>query len=92
MTEEKVRKLFQIAKYAVIVLFAFFFVLIITQSIIINNKTNQLNSLNSELNSIVQNTKNITKQTNEISSNYSTFAEEELRKQGYAKQGEEVFK
>lgn len=92
MTEEKAKKLFQIIKYAVIVLFTFFFVLIITQSIIINNKTNQINSLNAELNSITQTTQDITKQKDEISSDYSNYAEEELRKQGYFKNGEEVFK
>lgn len=92
MTEERARKLFQVIKYAIIVLFAFFFVLIITQSIIINNKTQQVKSLDSQLASITQTSENITKQTDEISANYSEYAEEELRKQGYSKQGEEVFK
>lgn len=92
MTEERARRLFQIIKYCVIALFTFFFVLIITQSIIINNKTNQINSLNSELNSISQTSESITNKIEEISSNYSSYAEEELRKQGYSKQGEEVFK
>ena len=92
MTEERARKIFNIFKYAIIVLFAFFFVLIITQSIIINTKSNQLNSLNSQLNTITNSTEQIIVQSEDISSNYSEFAEEELRKQGYSKTGEEVFK
>lgn len=92
MTEERARKLYQIIKIAVIVVLSLFFVLIISQSVIINNKTMQVNSLNSELSSIVQRTEDVSKKTEEITANYSDYAEEELRKQGYAKQGEEVFR
>lgn len=92
MTEERAKKLFQVIKYAVIVLFTFFFVLIITQSIIINNKTSQKNALKGELTAITTQTESIAKQTEEITNNYSDYAEEELRKQGYSKPNEEVFK
>ena len=92
MSEKKAKILYNIVKYAIIVLFAFFAILIITQSIIINTKTHELQSLEQTLTLTEQETNEVNSKYEDITNNYDSFCEDELRKEGYAKTGEEVFK
>lgn len=91
MTKQKAKTIYKLIKFAVIFLFSFFFVLIVTQTIIINTKTRSINNLQSNLSTIQNSTNNVNNQIEDISNNYSEYAEEELRKEGYFKDNEQVF-
>ena len=92
MSEKKAKILYNIVKYAIICLLAFLTILIIAQTVIINTKSNQIENLQQTLASTQQQTNEINNKYENITNNYDSFCEEELRKEGYAKTGEEVFK
>ena len=92
MTQEKARKLIKIAKYALIALFTIFFVIILVQSIQISQLKGQQSLLQNEFNQKQAESITINSQIDNINSNFDKYSEEELRKEGYIKDGEIYFK
>lgn len=90
MTQEKAKKLLKIGKYFVIALLAMFFVIIIIQSVKINNLSNQKNSLQAEFETKLNEENSLNQEINTIESDKDKYWEEELRKDNYKKNNETI--
>lgn len=88
MTQEKAKLLIRIGKYFVICILAIFFVIIIIQSVKINNLTNQKNSLSYEYETKQNQSSLIDSEIDFIKNNKDKYSEEELRKDNYKKNNE----
>lgn len=90
MTQEKAKKLLKIGKYFIIALLAMFFVIIIIQSVKINNLSNQKNSLQAEFETKLNEENSLNQEINTIESDKDKYWEEELRKDNYKKNNETI--
>ncbi|MGN1208112.1 MAG: hypothetical protein ACI4TI_01445 [Christensenellales bacterium] len=90
MTQERAKKLLKIGKYFVIALLAMFFVIIIIQSVKINNLSNQKNSLQAEFETKLNEENSLNQEINTIESDKDKYWEEELRKDNYKKNNETI--
>lgn len=88
MTQEKAKLLIKISKYIVISLLAIFFVIIIIQSVKINNLSSKKNVLTSEYETKQVQKSLIEDEIEYINNNKDAFSEEELRKDNYKKDNE----
>lgn len=92
MTQEKAKLLIKISKYIVISLLAIFFVIIIIQSVKINNLSSKKNVLYSEYQTKQVQKSLIEDEIEYINNNKDAFSEEELRKDNYKKDNETFVK
>ena len=92
MTQEKAKLLIKISKYIVISLLAIFFVIIIIQSVKINNLSSKKNVLTSEYETKQVQKSLIEDEIEYINNNKDAFSEEELRKDNYKKDNETFVK
>lgn len=91
MTQNKARKLIKIGKYFLIALFAMFFILIVIQNVQINNLKSKKSNLETNLNNKILYNENLESEIENIENNFNSFSEEELRKDGYKKENEDLF-
>ncbi len=92
MSQEKAKIILKITKYFVIALLAMFFVIIIVQSVKINNLTATRNDLQNQIESKQQQEEDLNNKYNEISSNEDKYWEDILRDNDYKKQDETMVK
>ena len=92
MSQEKVKIILKITKYFVIALLAMFFVIIIVQSVKINNLTATRNNLQKQIESKQQQEEDLNNKYNEISTNEDKYWEDILRDNDYKKQDETMVK
>lgn len=92
MTQEKAKLLIKISKYIVISLLAIFFVIIIIQSVKINNLSFKKNVLYSEYQTKQAQKSLIEDEIEYINNNKDEYSEEELRKDNYKKDNETFVK
>jgi len=91
MTQKKAKLLINIGKYFLIALFVAFFVVIVIQSVQINTLKNKQTNLLAEYNNKVVYNTNLEEQIENIESNFNEYSEEELRKDNYKKENENLF-
>lgn len=92
MSQEKVKIILKITKYFVIALLAMFFVIIIVQSVKINNLTATRNNMQKQIESKQQQEEDLNNKYNEISTNEDKYWEDILRDNDYKKQNETMVK
>ena len=92
MSQEKVKIILKITKYFVIALLAMFFVIIIVQSVKINNLTATRNNMQKQIESKQQQQEDLNNKYNEISTNEDKYWEDILRDNDYKKQDETMVK
>ena len=92
MSQEKVKIILKITKYFVIALLAMFFVIIIVQSVKINNLTATRNNMQKQIESKQQQEEDLNNKYNEISTNEDKYWEDILRYNDYKKQDETMVK
>ncbi len=92
MSQEKVKIILKITKYFVIALLAMFFVIIIVQSVKINNLTATRNNMQKQIESKQQQEEDLNNKYNEISTNEDKYWEDILRDNDYKKQDETMVK
>lgn len=91
MTQNKAKLLIKIGKYFVIALFVMFFVIIIIQSVQLNQLKSKQNNLQTELESKTVINNNLQNEISNIENNFNEYSEEELRKDNYKKDNEDLF-
>ena len=91
MTQNKAKILIKIGKYFVIALFVMFFVIIIIQSVQLNNLKSKQTNLQTELENKVVINSNLQNEISNIENNFNEYSEEELRKDNYKKENEDLF-
>lgn len=85
---QKYQKIYKLVKYLVIAFFAVMFCIIIIQNVKINNlqaKKDNLTSIYQQNEQVLQ---QIGDEEEQINENFDEYSEEELRKNGYVKDGE----
>lgn len=92
MTGERAKKLLKIGKWFVAIIFVMFFVIIVIQSVKINNLSSKKDSLNSILETRQEQNSKLNNEIDFIENNKDFYAEEELRKDNYKKSDEEMIK
>lgn len=88
MTQQQAKKLIKIGKYLLIAVFVIFFVIIVVQSININNLKATKSNLKTELNNKITLNESFNNQINNINKDFDKYSEEELRKDNYIKEDE----
>lgn len=91
MTQKKAKFLIKFGKIFITILFVIFFVVIIFQSVKINNLKSKKNNLELELENKLVLKNNLEDKIDEIESNFEDYSEEELRKDNYKKENEDFF-
>ena len=91
MTQKKAKFLINFGKIFITILFVIFFVVIVIQSIKINNLKSKKNNLETSLENKLVLKQNLENRINEIESNFDDYSEEELRKDNYKKENEDFF-
>jgi len=91
MTQNKAKNLIKIGKYILVALFIMFFVIIIVQSIQLNTLKSKKLNLETDLNSKIIINSEIENKIENIENDFDNYSEEELRKDNYKKENEDLF-